>query len=334
MPSYYERTVEDHSYDEGAWFRQGADDDETDSTIPLDDWNKWVLNPVAFSAPSVVWADYLESEAIAKATQHMKDNVAGLGETFATAKQTYSMLAGSTVRTLLALKALRQGNLSLVYKTLRGPAGVVRAGADYLLEYKYGWKPLLADIYGMSKLLKQQLQPPKVISSTGKSFREEISAGSDSSYERSVENSFRQARCKLYGILDDDFGHRIDQLGLSNPLSLAWELVPYSFVVDWFIPVGATLDALVPPAGVTFLGGCTTMRGELNFRARQICPPGWIEQSPRRSHMTIMSMVRHAYETWPKAGFYAVNPFGPEHTKALSGRGVASFAMLIQKLFR
>jgi hypothetical protein len=37
------------------------------------------------------------------------------------------------------------------------------------------------------------------------------------------------------------------QLGLTNPVSLAWELLPFSFVVDWAWPLGdyfSNLDAL------------------------------------------------------------------------------------------
>jgi hypothetical protein len=32
-------------------------------------------------------------------------------------------------------------------------------------------------------------------------------------------------------------------LGLLNPENVAWELLPWSFVVDWFIPIGQYLDA-------------------------------------------------------------------------------------------
>jgi hypothetical protein len=39
----------------------------------------------------------------------------------------------------------------------------------------------------------------------------------------------------------------VTQFGISNPLLLAWELIPYSFVIDWMFPVGnflSSLDAL------------------------------------------------------------------------------------------
>lgn len=32
-------------------------------------------------------------------------------------------------------------------------------------------------------------------------------------------------------------------VGLMDPLSVAWELVPFSFVLDWFLPIGSWLSA-------------------------------------------------------------------------------------------
>lgn len=35
-----------------------------------------------------------------------------------------------------------------------------------------------------------------------------------------------------------------DRLGLTNPALVAWELVPFSFVVDYFLPIGDSIEAL------------------------------------------------------------------------------------------
>jgi len=43
-------------------------------------------------------------------------------------------------------------------------------------------------------------------------------------------------------------------LGLDNPLLLAWELVPFSFVVDWFVRVGEWIDAICALTGVVGTG--------------------------------------------------------------------------------
>lgn len=42
------------------------------------------------------------------------------------------------------------------------------------------------------------------------------------------------------------------QYGLNNPSLIAWELVPYSFVVDWFLPVGDYLERLGAFSGLKF----------------------------------------------------------------------------------
>jgi hypothetical protein len=47
-------------------------------------------------------------------------------------------------------------------------------------------------------------------------------------------------------------------LGLTNPLAVVWEKVPYSFVVDWFIPISDYLSTLDATQGLVFMKGCKT----------------------------------------------------------------------------
>jgi hypothetical protein len=51
-----------------------------------------------------------------------------------------------------------------------------------------------------------------------------------------------------------------------DPLSVAWELLPWSFVVDWFIPIGSYLDLVnqVPSLKGRFL--TTTVRTRTNSK--------------------------------------------------------------------
>jgi hypothetical protein len=48
------------------------------------------------------------------------------------------------------------------------------------------------------------------------------------------------------------------KVGILNPLQLAWEVVPYSFVVDWFLPIGNWLGGLDAAAGLDFESGYQT----------------------------------------------------------------------------
>jgi hypothetical protein len=41
------------------------------------------------------------------------------------------------------------------------------------------------------------------------------------------------------------------QLGFVNPAAIAWELVPFSFVVDWFVNVGEFLNNFTDLWGLT-----------------------------------------------------------------------------------
>jgi hypothetical protein len=42
-----------------------------------------------------------------------------------------------------------------------------------------------------------------------------------------------------------------NQLGFLNPALVAWELVPFSFVVDWFVNVGAVISSMTDFMGCT-----------------------------------------------------------------------------------
>jgi hypothetical protein len=41
-----------------------------------------------------------------------------------------------------------------------------------------------------------------------------------------------------------DSVRNVSALGLTNPALVGWELVPFSFVVDWFTPIGSWLESL------------------------------------------------------------------------------------------
>jgi hypothetical protein len=64
-----------------------------------------------------------------------------------------------------------------------------------------------------------------------------------------------------YSILSE-FAESLKNTGLSNPLSVAWELVPWSFVVDWAYPVGTFLNNLDFDLGIGFSRGYVTYKSK------------------------------------------------------------------------
>jgi len=52
-------------------------------------------------------------------------------------------------------------------------------------------------------------------------------------------------------------------LGYKNFVTVSWELIPLSFVADWFGNVGDFIGSLVPDFGFTQIGSCTSVRTEV-----------------------------------------------------------------------
>jgi len=50
----------------------------------------------------------------------------------------------------------------------------------------------------------------------------------------------------------------MSQTGFLNPINLVWEILPFSFVVDWFLPIGPYLEAASAFNGLEFVDGSQT----------------------------------------------------------------------------
>lgn len=128
------------------------------------------------------------------------------------------------------------------------------------LALQYGWLPLLSDIYGMAEFVaKTQNYHPRE--------KQTSSASTSGSYQNTFKNGGwvvtdrwqlkHTVKCVVY-FSEQGGGNPPTALGLTNPLAVAWELVPFSFVVDWFLPVGTFLNNLDATLGLTFVKGCQT----------------------------------------------------------------------------
>lgn len=67
-------------------------------------------------------------------------------------------------------------------------------------------------------------------------------------------------RLRVYSPLDELLG-----VIQTNPFLTAWELVPLSFVVDWFVGVGDALSTLTPPSGLEQQANSYSWKTEQNL---------------------------------------------------------------------
>jgi hypothetical protein len=210
--------------------------------------------------------------------------------------------------------------------------GIPESIAGKYLEYVYGWLPLMSDIKGIMELMKDQGSRPLLLSGKGTSNQQSGKAGAsyyNASYKsRSTwieASETAKVSCKIYGRIDpDSTGLRtLNQLGLLNPLSLAYELTPWSFVVDWFVPIGPVLNALSAPAGLQFVAGTRSVKSSfIGKYEHKRDPYGSVVYSdiPGTGVATAERYRRETYSSWPRPGFFfSSDPFaGDRPLKALA----------------
>jgi hypothetical protein len=151
--------------------------------------------------------------------------------------------ARQTVKMLKATDSLESYT-----KTFTRKWGLLKVPAQAWLEYTYGIKPFVQDIYATAeeriRIVINQLERVKA---------------------RAIDWSYRPSRVfisTVYGAIYRDIGDFAAKLSTTigitykgtapnwenytslNPVSIAWELLPYSFVVDWVYDVGGYLRAV------------------------------------------------------------------------------------------
>lgn len=109
--------------------------------------------------------------------------------------------------------------------------------ADNWLAYRYGWMPMISDCRDAAIALAALTNRP-YRASVRASLTKKGSLANSGDFKRFEH--WHGKSIKYY--LTEDF-KPLSELGFTDPLPTAWEVIPYSFVFDWFIPVGNYLTA-------------------------------------------------------------------------------------------
>lgn len=207
-------------------------------------WYKTVTGPVqaslAGSSPLPGWE---RTDNYNRALTSLNSRVrGGLDLTVALAE------AGKTKEMLKLLSSAQR--LAKTARMIPGPTGVA---ADLWLQFQYGWKPLLSDIFGVAEE-SRRLCVNALQEFEGSYCRKYdnllISAPNGTSFygvdQRGLPLKLtgRQA-CKIRVVLEiPTSSFDVARWGTLNPASLAWELIPFSFVADWFVNVSGYMRNL------------------------------------------------------------------------------------------
>lgn len=173
-------------------------------------------------------------------------------------------LVASTASTLTrAVLALRRGRYKDAAKILGVKPGRKKYPdwASKWLEWKYGWMPLLQDIEGACEhIAKRDMSDWKLTRTKWRRFDQELTAlvqkGSGFGTYQVATSGMSLVKVRMDFIPADTF--EVSMLGLTNPALTLWELAPYSFVVDWLVPVGDWLQGLDHAAQIKSGTACIT----------------------------------------------------------------------------
>lgn len=211
------------------------------------------------------------NRAISNLARNLQDMKVNLAQAFAERKQTASLINATVGRLVEAALAIKSRDLNRLANALRVSYDEVakrfrkapKRGSstdllsDLWLEYSFGWRPLIADVYGSCELIAKHVRDGTEIetvkgSNTQRWSTHWLTQNPWTEFEAN-NNSTTKVVCRFR--LDSNSRAMLSNTGLSNPALLAWELLPYSFVVDWFIPVGNYLQALDAFSGFEFVDG-------------------------------------------------------------------------------
>lgn len=195
--------------------------------------------------------------------------------TLAERRQAVDMIVKRTTQIIAFTRSLRKGRFGEAWMALGSPESVKRPSGRHLrkkslagqyLEYHFGWAPLMSDIHTSCSILGREFQVTS-LRGRGRAAAEAADLANQPRRRGSVTT-----KCQ---ILAD---HRIEnpnlllwsQLGLVNPATVVWELVPFSFVVDWFVNVGEYLAHYTDFTGMTLSNVAVTY-------SRSIAEEAWYD---------------------------------------------------------
>ncbi len=291
-PLYYKRTLSQTSMNQVRSDTYDPNVDHSGNLVGISNITLGDMLSLGYLEKKPTGASYAEADVDSMAIQrffsdctHVKSEV---GVTIAEAPKTFALIATTAIRIAKCYKYLKKLQVTKAMRELGYDSVNVRRSlnakarlrkskrnpskfaAQSFLELQYGWKPLLAEVHNAAADLGARYQ------STDKDVRVRGRANKKNHWDYRLVNPFPGTVGFPHGLHVWSIGSCFDTIqieygayfqvvnpalrakaamGLTNPYSVIWELLPYSFVVDWFVPVGDYLASHNVTQGMTFKTG-------------------------------------------------------------------------------
>lgn len=226
--------------------------------------NPFVFFPRApSSAPSWFLQDIQNAslECLQKASAQLH-NVSFSGSVFiAEAVKTLKMIQRPLRLAAKLLNRIERRKARLI----RNGTEPVAASAAAWLEYRYGWKPLIGDVSSLTS----DLLPFKEAFSKTLVARSQVQLNYRTgrvATSRNIEYylglyGFSTLDCTAsiragirYKVADKSYSEYVNRtlgLGVAEIASTVWEVIPFSFVADWFVNLSDWIKVITPDPGIS-----------------------------------------------------------------------------------
>lgn len=285
-------------------------------------------------------SSHLVNRAKAEAMSKVSNQKINLSVAAAEAVKTIDFVSQKITSLVILYRLLRQRKFSQAYKILQRYRS--RYYREYYrkrkrpkkykeswtadrawLEWWYAFMPLVYDIWGGIEQLKNGFRSKDKLFSVERTCSAPLDPGdfvgiSTLSGKTVTGTAEESVRIKLWGSIKDGVSYA-NSLGLTNPFTVLWELTPFSFVIDWLVPIGTWLDSFTADVGVDFVSGIETRLVTADVTGVHHAPlvnsigfpmPGAKLPSARAQ---VFAMNRIVLLDWPQALPYWKNPLSTHH---------------------
>lgn len=177
----------------------------------------------------------VHQKATVKFWSKVKESNLNLAQDLGEYKETTRM-----VRSMLKfLGNIKKGAIRIGRDLANKPASVV---ADAWLGYIYGLRPTMSTIHDLATFEARKINSSRRIKSvTGNSVTLTEGSVLDTNGRTTTIHSYGVTYGARLRIPDNDTISRLTSL---DPISITWELLPLSFVLDWAVDIGSYLESL------------------------------------------------------------------------------------------
>ena len=240
--------------------------------IAYDTKQEWANSSYAWKSPSEPQNlinsgelyDQVLAESYAKLRGKLYGGSASLGVTLGSFKQSQEMVT----KRYRQLTASAHGLIEPL-----GRRNLTKRAAGLHLEVIFGWQPLFSDIHAALNTVVGSQPASQYLTATARKTGS-FTQGDERSEVTKVEWWSSAKRSCRVDITNPNLW-LLERAGLLNPAAIAWDLVPWSFLVNMFGNFGSLVNSVTDYAGLSFSNDTTTRKAEYLLDQRIYARPGF-----------------------------------------------------------